>query len=697
MDIMKYRLKRNALEIWEVALWSVILIVFIVSAQSLEDYQNLSLCGTITNITGQQQIRDAEIVAVASDDETCGGFAKSGIDGRYVIDQLRPGNYQVYILASGYPGPVSRKVSIDGSERVSSVDFALNPSEPVPAIPGKITLEKDRGMVSGKVTRASDGKPLEKIQVSLINEAGREVISTETGPDGIYILPNIIPDAYTLKIWDTMKGSLLIPFEGIVKLKRGKSTVQNATLQNYEVRQNPLCMVQGIVTDGITGQVLSDVTVRELQSLKEGRTDAKGKFVIENIPGDTREFMFYRNGYVTNYRQELLIPGEVKSIALNLMPVAESVHIGSAGGIVPGDRGATLTIPPGALMQDKEISLTILPVKDYFVGYNTIELVDGFKIFPDNLIFTKPVQVSLPLNDRQPAGTQISISFFHPNSMSFSDPIIGKVSDDGRNLIFSITRVESYGVPRSGCVWQAIPGTNRNFNIGEIRERIQPFCENHESWKRIVNQPIRFVFELEFNLPVRGRWRLAETFDYNWNGEVECSSDWCKRSYVVVLASGVSATAYAEWCVDPNMRPDQTPDAFAHAPIRAHITNISYQIGLSRDDESCTDGLKCEDDNNLCTKDVCQAGECVHPDNEKGIICKSNCRECNPNTGECWNFECKKCEKCERTGAPEYGKCVPECITAADCPEPPDPCYRAICRADHCCDQEPVGDPPCDK
>ncbi|KPL05862.1 hypothetical protein AMJ86_10585 [bacterium SM23_57] len=79
---------------------SVILLCFILvaSAWSIDSFRNRSISGTIAAGIHHQKIQGAEVIAIATDDETSGGFALSGPDGTYRIGQLRPGNYWVHVL-----------------------------------------------------------------------------------------------------------------------------------------------------------------------------------------------------------------------------------------------------------------------------------------------------------------------------------------------------------------------------------------------------------------------------------------------------------------------------------------------------------------------------------------------------------------------------------------------------------------------
>jgi hypothetical protein len=325
-----------------------------------------------------------------------------------------------------------------------------------------------------------------------------------------------------------------------------------------------------------------------------------------------------------------------------------------------------------------------------------MDLVDGFKILPDGITFQQPILVTLPLLEWQPAETLIPVSIFHSQSLEISPPLSAKVTDDGRYIVFPLTRIDSYGITQRSCRWVMVQGSNFTYTTNEVRERSSQYCQNRQKWTRDVSHRLRINVNTSISLKV-DKVDLSTQYYFNWHHLIACESDYCRRHYVQAVASA-TITGFVEICVDQQASAKMDwLDLIWLSEKRVRITSVTYQVGAGQDIEACCDGENCESDDNLCTRDICQDGECVHPDNEKGIACKSACKECDPRTGSCLRYKCKECEKCERAEPPIYGKCTPECITPADCPEPPDPCYRAICRSDGCCDKERVGDPPCDE
>jgi hypothetical protein len=666
-------------------------------ARSAQPYKDHHIEGSVVCGLDRIAVPGAEIVAVATDDETCGGFAYADADGLFRIDHLRPGNFTVRVLASGFPGPVIQKVKISSNTASSDLDIVLNSQHSSGASSESITLEGNRGSVSGTVTKASDGSPMENVRVVLEAKGGEEVVAVQTGSDGRYVLPNVIPDIYTLRVIVPDEDSGFVPSQRDINLNRGQRLIVDFALQEYRIIENPLCVVEGTVVDALTGEPLPAVSIKQQIATRNQKTDANGKFRLSDVPYGPRVLSFSKSGYVTNYQREVLIPGEIKSLSMKLMPVALSRPVGPSGGVIGSSNGSFMTIPSGALDKVTEISLTTLPSEDYFQGYNTHQVVNAFKILPDGLTFLKPASLNLPLKERLPAGTEFSVSMFRSETLEFGTPIIGRVSDNGKFLVISLTSIQSYGIPRRECLWVKIQNSDFAVQARSTGGPMEHYCENHRSWVRTISHSLNFHVQNSVEIPDLGEVPIDLHYVYNWYEDISCKSDWCRRNYIVPVAYG-TLVGYVEMCVDPQF-PPQTPlkQIFGRSEKRVRITSATYNSGHWQNEVPCADGVICQEDEDLCTKDICQGGECTHPDTDAAIDCRRQCRYCDSGSGGCAESFCKRCEKCEERAAPVYGECVPECISAADCPEPADPCYRAFCRSDHCCDQERLGDPPCDE
>jgi len=673
----------------------MILLAAIGTSMAEDPSWDLSIFGTIAPDRDDQVVAGTQIVVFANDDETCGGFAVSELNGSYRIEHLRPGSYSVGVLASGYPGPIFRRLTLDPSQETTQCDFALSTDQTAES-PPRLTLG-DRSQIAGTVTQTSIGAPVGKVSVVLESPKGDTVAFTLTNQSGTYVLPNIIPGSYAIRIDASDVDSMLIGVHRDVTLKRGKSYTMDFAMRRFDIIDDPHCLIQGFVVDKVTRQLLQGVVVSAWRAEITDTTDSDGRFVLRNVPHGLCELTLSLSGYVTNYQQDLLIPGQAKTVLLALVPISRAKTIGANGGVVQGANGSFLTLPPGALSKNTDISFTLLPSGDYFVGYDASAHTDGFKILPEGMTFRQPVLVTLPLTERLPAGTEIPFSIFHTGSRAFGGPIDARVTDDGRFAVLPITEVDSYGIPIRNCVWVMVQRSNFRLTSSEVRERTSEYCENNLSWERPLEHALGITLLTSVMVASVGEYGINLHYDYNWSRSVTCESGWCRRHYVEATAVAI-ANGYVEMCVDRNLSPDAGwGNTFLTSQKRVRITRVTYLSGYSQDVVPSSDGVSCASDNDLCTDDICQDGECVHPISQKGIACRSACSDCDPKTGLCMGHKCKACRRCERADAPIYGQCVPECITAADCPEPPDRCYRAVCRSDGCCDRERVGDPPCDE
>jgi hypothetical protein len=126
-------------------------------------------------------------------------------------------------------------------------------------------------------------------------------------------------------------------------------------------------------------------------------------------------------------------------------------------------------------------------------------------------------------------------------------------------------------------------------------------------------------------------------------------------------------------------------------------TSVSCQPGPCQQSGACNprtgaceyiavpDGTLCEDDGNLCTVDVCEAGACTHPPKscDDGNPCTVD--SCNPETGDCSNESID----CDDDNACTVDECIDGgCVhTPLDC-EGEDPCVTFLCDPETGCYQE---------
>lgn len=227
--------------------------------------------------------------------------AITGPDGTFVTPELPPGSYQIYFRAPATSGLAS--FWSGGSNE------ALD-AQGVPVRDGVVTSAVDAalsqgGTVSGAVTSAGD--PVEGAIVSLVHPAtGRQLAATETGADGIYRTPGVVPGSYLVRFDPTTSEDVAQWYDGSAS----------------RVGSTPVTVVAGAETNAVgaalsRGAVLSgaietadagdpvDATVRVYDAASgtpraEGRTLSDGSFVTSPglPPGDYRVEV---NSYVRRY------------------------------------------------------------------------------------------------------------------------------------------------------------------------------------------------------------------------------------------------------------------------------------------------------------------------------------------------------------------------------------------------------------
>ena len=84
-------------------------------------------------------------------------------------------------------------------------------------------------------------------------------------------------------------------------------------------------------------------------------------------------------------------------------PTDESVYFDSEGGEHTFSNGITLKIPPGALTEERNISIKNLTEDEVsaLLNYRNVpeeEILFAFKTFPDNIEFESPVSISIPVS-----------------------------------------------------------------------------------------------------------------------------------------------------------------------------------------------------------------------------------------------------------------------------------------------------------
>jgi thermitase len=317
------------------------------------------------------QVTDAEDGSAISGAQVSDGIRTSFTDsaGKYTIDSVPPGNYQVVADKEGYESSSLTVTILQGSTAV--VDFSLSEVIVTGAITGSVTDAEDGSPVAGAVvsdgtrTTTTDasgeytitGVPVGNYQVNASKEGYESsslmatVLSGGTAVADFSLNEIILPGSITGTVTDAKDGS---PIAGAVVSDgtrttttdaTGKYTIANMMPDTYQVMASksdyhgssltvtvlpggttvanfPLSeiiipgTITGMVTDAkdgspIVGAVVSDGT-------RATTTDVAGEYTITNVPPDTYQITASKSGYESSMSAVTLISGGTEVVNFSL-------------------------------------------------------------------------------------------------------------------------------------------------------------------------------------------------------------------------------------------------------------------------------------------------------------------------------------------------------------------------------------------
>ena len=174
------------------------------------------IVGTVINATTQKPIKNAEVTLYNSADAAVASTSTTS-DGTYALSGVAVGPYEVGFSGDGYLPQF-----YNGKSSLASAD-------PVSVTAGSTTTGIDAalltstGQISGKVTAASTGKPIQKIDVSVYDGSGNQVNSACTAADGTYTVSELASGSYRVGFSDGCGASDHLP-----QFYNGKSSLASA-------------------------------------------------------------------------------------------------------------------------------------------------------------------------------------------------------------------------------------------------------------------------------------------------------------------------------------------------------------------------------------------------------------------------------------------------------------------------------------
>ncbi|MFJ4206353.1 MFS transporter [Streptomyces sviceus] len=235
------------------------------------------VCGTVRHSDGTVVPRAALTLIDIAGAQT--GRGASGEDGRFALSTPGPGSYVLIAAASGHQ---PQAVSVTIGDRPVELDIVLGGA----------------GRLAGRVL--TDGAPVPDATVTLTDARGEVVATTRSGPEGAYVITELVAGEYTLAAGAPAFRPAALP----VTVRASRDTRQDVELAGGAV-------LRGTVRAG-GGRAVEDARVTLL--------DVAGNVVDTLTTGPDGTFRFVD-----------LTGGEYTVIAAGYPPVATVLQVAGGG------------------------------------------------------------------------------------------------------------------------------------------------------------------------------------------------------------------------------------------------------------------------------------------------------------------------------------------------------------------------------
>jgi len=299
-----------------------------------------SIAGRVTSASSGEPLADIEACASSVSDEgpSC---ARTGSSGEYTIADLAAGQYTVSFSGAGYPAQYysdtfsseeAGRVSVTTGNTAGSVDEEL----------------RGGGTISGTVSSASTGQPLEAIEVCASTRR-RGFACAHSNAAGQYTIAGLRPGEYAVE-FEAAKGYLQTKFPHRV------TVAAEVTTGGVDAAMQPGGRITGQVREAATGNPLSGVRACAYQQKEYANlfgvcaeTDADGAYTIEGLAsGDWVVGFSVRAGDLAGqFFADASSIEEATPVTVTTGAATENVNAslvggGEISGIVTGAAGAPL-------------------------------------------------------------------------------------------------------------------------------------------------------------------------------------------------------------------------------------------------------------------------------------------------------------------------------------------------------------------
>jgi hypothetical protein len=288
------------------------------------------IAGKVTRAAGGAAIQGIEVCAFGAGAEESSaegyGCATTSSSGEYTITGLTSGQYDVEFISptESEPGYITQYY-----QGTTSFEDAKAVSVSAPATTSGIDAELvEGGRITGEVTRALGGAPIEGIQVCATAVHGEGFGCAKTKSNGSYTITGLASGSYDVRFSSPLEGGLDFVsqyWEYTHSRSEAKevSVTAPSTTPNIDGKLEEGGRIEGKVTDASTGAALAEVFVCASAGSGAGAlgecavTRSNGEYTISGLAsGDYKVGFDAGKNYVIQYYNGKVSLSEAEAVAV---------------------------------------------------------------------------------------------------------------------------------------------------------------------------------------------------------------------------------------------------------------------------------------------------------------------------------------------------------------------------------------------
>ncbi len=285
------------------------------------------ITGEVSSASGGEPIEGIEVCALTNSEEFA-GCSHTGPTGEYTISSLSEGSYKVAFYGAemcGEEGCTQQNYVTQYYDDAASFSEAQGVSVTGTGTTSGIDAEMaEGGKITGQVTSASGGEPIEGIEVCALTNSEEFAGCSYTGPTGEYTIAGLASGEYKVEFYSSSSGYLTQYYENEASLSeaQGVSVTETGTTSGIDAEMVEGGKINGQVTSAFAGEPIEGIEVCALTSAEEfagcSYTGPTGEYTIAGLASGEYKVEFYSSlsGYLTQYYENEASLSEAQGVSV---------------------------------------------------------------------------------------------------------------------------------------------------------------------------------------------------------------------------------------------------------------------------------------------------------------------------------------------------------------------------------------------